>query len=299
MFLLIALHGELDARARLRHMLAAFVPLGVTAVMYLAGRLEWLQLAGTGGTAPWPSIADYSWPLAILAMAGLAMLLVQRRGRAAVLMVASIAAQAAAFYVLARRAHADRPYMALKMFYLLLWPMAACAAVALGALWTAAAGVAERIGRRPVPRRTLDRAAWVLVLGVLFVAARPLARAPRRLHPLPPAVSAPLYEAGLWARANLPAGCIEYLVGDDETAYWLHLAVLGNPRVSARTGDNSTYEPTDAIVRWLTPAGLPYAIADLTALPTDVRNELDIVQPFGSAAVARRRGPSSCAADVR
>ena len=92
----------------------------------------------------------------------------------------------------------------------------------------------------------------------------------------------------------MPAPCVEYLVGDDETAYWLHLAVLGNPRMSPRTGDNRTYEPTDAVVRWLTPGGLPYAIADLPALPRGVRDELDVMQAFGTAAVVRRRGPTSC-----
>jgi hypothetical protein len=107
-------------------------------------------------------------------------------------------------------------------------------------------------------------------------------------------VSLPLYEAGMWARVNVPPQCIEYLVGDDETAYWLHLAVLGNPRMSPRTGDNSTYEPDDAVLRWLTPNGLPYGIADLAALPRGVRDELDIVQRFGTAAIVKRRGPASC-----
>ncbi|MGC4084890.1 MAG: hypothetical protein QM736_22945 [Vicinamibacterales bacterium] len=74
----------------------------------------------------------------------------------------------------------------------------------------------------------------------------------------------------------------------------LHLAVLGNPRMSPRTGDNSTYEPRDAVVRWLTPNGLPYAIVDLPAVPRDVRDELQIVQQFGTAAVAKRRGMSAC-----
>ena len=47
-------------------------------------------------------------------------------------------------------------------------------------------------------------------------------------------------------------------------------------------------------MRWLTPNGLPYAIADLPALPKDVREELDVIQPFGTAAVVRRRGASAC-----
>ena len=47
----------------------------------------------------------------------------------------SVLAQTAAFYVLATRAGAAQPYMALKMGYLLLWPMAACAVMVLGELW--------------------------------------------------------------------------------------------------------------------------------------------------------------------
>jgi hypothetical protein len=110
-----------------------------------------------------------------------------------------------------------------------------------------------------------------------------------------PVVSESLYNAGLWARANLPPGCVDYLVGQDFTAYWLHLAVLGNPRMSSRTGNNETFESQAAIIRWLTPGGLPYAVAELPALPRDVRNELDVMASFGDAAVVRRRGPASCA----
>ena len=109
-----------------------------------------------------------------------------------------------------------------------------------------------------------------------------------------PATSLALEQAGEWARAHVPIKCVEYLVGDDETAYWLHLAVLGNARQGPRTGDNATYELTPALVRWLTPGGLPYGIADLPALPSDIRNELDIVAQFGTAAVVKRRGTSSC-----
>ena len=198
-------------------------------------------------------------------------------------------AQAAAFYVLATRAGAPQPYMALKMCYLLLWPMAACAVMALGELWLP---VARLLGdSRP---RLAAAVATAVVLATLGLVVRPLVQAPARLHPLPPAVSLPLYDAGRWARTHVPAGCVEYLVGDDETAYWLHLAVLGNPRMSDRTGNNATYEPNDAVMRWLTPNGLPYAIADLPSLPRDVREELDVIQPFGTAAVVRRRGPSAC-----
>lgn len=278
---------ETPFSTRLRHYAVAIVPFGGVAAAYLAGRLGWLQLAGTGGAAPWPSLSEFSWPLVSLALIGLVASSRHRRGRATVLFAVSVLAEAAAFFAVAQRAHAPQPYMALKMFYLLLWPMAALATAAIGEAWT--------LMTPYVPRARWREAAALGLAGfVLVLAARPLVASPRRLHPLPPATSLPLYEAGKWARANLPAGCIDYLVADDETAYWLHLAVLGNRRMSARTGDNSTYEPNDAILRWLTPGGLPYAIADLPALPRGIRDELDVVRQFGTAAIVKRRGAASC-----
>ena len=60
---------------------------------------------------------------------------------------------------------------------------------------------------------------------------RPVASAPRPR----PIVSQATYEAGQWARANLPPGCVDYFTADSNAAYWLHVAVLGNLRESART----------------------------------------------------------------
>jgi hypothetical protein len=287
LFLVIVLRTQLPVGTRLVHLVAGFAPLALFAGIYLVGRLGWLQLAGTGGAAPWPSLASYSWPLVVLAAIGVGMAAASPRARSTALFLGSVIVQAAVFYLLARRSGAPQPYMALKMFYLLLWPMAACATLAIGELWA-----------RAVPARLQRRGAALLAVAFLTIAlgmtAAPLFRRPSVLHPLPPAVSLPLYEAGMWARVNVPPQCIEYLVGDDETAYWLHLAVLGNPRMSDRTGNNSTYEPSDAVLRWLTPGGLPFAIADLPALSRDVRQDLDIVQQFGTAAIVKRRGPASC-----
>lgn len=289
-FVVIALRTNEPIVHRVRAIVTAFVPIGVISLIYLIGRLGWLQMAGTGGAAPWPTVAAYGAPLVALAVAGGALSVVQQRGRACGLFLFAVLAQASAFHVLATRAGAAQPYMALKMGYLILWPMAACSVLAVGEGWAWLARFAPTLATGTRGRVV----ASVLMLVTLALVARPLAARPTLLHPLPPAVSLPVYEAGRWARAHVPPGCVEYLVGDDETAYWLHLAVLGNPRMSDRTGDNSTYEPVDAVVRWLTPNGLPYAIAELPALPRDVRNELDIIQQFGEAAVVRRRGASSC-----
>ena len=136
-------------------------------------------------------------------------------------------------------------------------------------------------------------AAWVLV-AALAASVAPVARASAATLDAAPAVSQPLFLAGAWAREHVPPSCVEYLVGDGYSSYWLHLAVLGNQWMSPRTGDAATFNERDAIIRWLTPGGLPYAVADLATLPADVRRDLDIVASFGSAAVAKRRGPSSC-----
>lgn len=295
-FLVVALRRETPWTQRTAHMLTAFVPLAAVAGAYLIGRLGWLQLAATGGSAPWPSIASFGVPLVVLALAGLGLTATQRRGRATVLFVGALVAQTLALYGVALRSGAPQPYMALKMFYLLLRPMTVCAGVAVVALWQLSWSSVRSVRGDRASAKTEARSVWLMLGVLLMLVAWPLWRAPSSLHPKPPAVSAPLFEAGMWARDNLPVGCVEYLVGDDETAYWLHLAVLGNPRISDRTGDNSTYEPQDAVVRWLTPNGLPYAIADLTALSRDVRNDLEIVRAFGTAAVVKRRGPSTCAA---
>jgi hypothetical protein len=91
---------------------------------------------------------------------------------------------------------------------------------------------------------------------------------------------------------------VEYIVGDDDTAYWLHLAVLGNRRMSARTADDSTFVARDAIVRWINPGGLPFAVADLEIIPRDVLEGSDELARFGSAVVIKRRGPAECAKSV-
>jgi hypothetical protein len=112
--------------------------------------------------------------------------------------------------------------------------------------------------------------------------------------PTQPAISESLNRAGIWARAHLPPHCVEYLVDNESTVYWLHHAVLGNPRTPARPDERALYELPATVVRWLTPGGLPYAIADLTVLARDIRSDLDVIAAFGTAAVARRRGASAC-----
>ena len=192
--------------------------------------------------------------------AGLAWAAIDRRARTAALLFAAIALQAAALIVTGRSSGAAAPYLSLKMAYLAIYPLSVAAAVMIANAWRAVA-----CRRRP-PSATPGSPLVLVALG----AGRALATAPR----IAPVVTQPVFLAGRWAQAHVPPACVDYLVADGYTGYWLHLAVLGNPRAAGRTLVDDTFEPRQAIVRWIVPGGLPYAIADdLDALPRDIRDE--------------------------
>jgi hypothetical protein len=122
--------------------------------------------------------------------------------------------------------------------------------------------------------------------------ARPLIAAPRPR----PIVTQPTFLAAQWARTQAPPQCIDYLVTDGYTAYWLHLAVFGQARASGRAMDENTFHAKKGLERWILPNGLPLAVVDdFDALPRDIRTNVDVLERFGPAAVVKRRGPSACA----
>ncbi len=133
-----------------------------------------------------------------------------------------IVLQALTLFVIAKSQGADTPYMAFKMVYLAIYPMAALAAVAMAS--------PERawLTRRREPGESKGAVGWIIATVLVILVARPALTAPRAI----PVVDLDLYEAGKWTRANVGRTCVDYLVADAETAYWLHLAVLGNPRAS-------------------------------------------------------------------
>jgi hypothetical protein len=119
--------------------------------------------------------------------------------------------------------------------------------------------------------------------------------------PLPaPVVTESTYQAGRWARDHLPAACIDYLVADGYTGYWLHLAVLDNPRNTTRMEDDGTFEPRDAFARWIEADGLPYAIVDdMNGFSKALFASTDTLARFGNSAVIRRHGASTCTDEAR
>ena len=167
------------------------------------------------------------------------------------------------------------------MFYLAIYPLAVAGAVC----------VAWVHGRSATKIAAADAIAWTLVLIVGIGVVRQLAAAPRPT----PVITDSLNDTGHWTRMQLPRECVDYLVADDDTAYWLHLAVLGNARSAPRSVNNDTYNPKQALIRWVLPGGLPFAIVEaFDGLPKDIQANVDVLARFGPAAVVKRRGAASC-----
>jgi hypothetical protein len=274
---IVAVRGGLTMAGRVRVLLLAGVPLALLFLIYSIGQFGWMLIVRSGADTQPLLLSDFGWPFLLISAAGLIVAAAVRRGRATVVFVAAIALQAAVLYALAKSNDASTPYMAIKMAHLAIYPLAATAALALGIAW------------QSVRHRRSGAIAWGLATILVIAAARQNGR-PERLS----VVSEDLYQAGRWARGTVDAACVDYVTGHELTAYWLHLAVLGNRRMSERTADKATFRSRDAIVRWIEPGGLPYAIADLAVLPRDVREESDELARFGSAIVIKRRNAGSC-----
>lgn len=280
---LLAFRREPRILTRVAHGAWAFVPLALVATAYIGGRSALLAMSGALGAAPRPSLWTFGALLPILALVGFKPAWHGRSAgaRPTLWLLTGVAAQSSALYLQALAAGNASAYMAFKTLYLLPYPLAALATVAM-----------IRLLSQMRPRRLSSRAAAWLFFAVAA------GEASGRLTIRPPearAVTDPMWRAGLWARDHLPRGCLAYMVPDDDTAYWLHLAVLRNPRASDRTADEATYDMTETTLRWYGPTALPYAIADLNAVSRSVRVDLQELARFDTAAVVRHRGTAACA----
>ena len=251
----------------LRYMAVGLGPLLVAASMHVVGRWGWLAIVRTSGAVLRPGLASLGWLLPSLAIAGVLVGLRDRRARVTIVLLLLIVLQAVTLFVLATAQGADTPYMAFKMVYLAIYPAAVLAAVAMAnpeRAWLA---------RRREPGESKGALGWIIAALLMILVARPALNAPRVI----PVVDLDLYEAGKWTRANVGQTCVDYLVGDAETAYWLHLAVLGNPRASDRMIEIDRYDPRTAAGPWITSESRSHAIADLRLLPDEVRSRVEVI----------------------
>ena len=114
------------------------------------------------------------------------------------------------------------------------------------------------------------------------------------LHRVHGSLSFDAQEVGAWARGHVPAGCIDYFSRYWLTGYWLHLDVLENPRLSDRMRVE-TFDFPDVAAKWIEGRGLPYAIVeDMTAIPREIRPDMELVQQRGTFVLVRNRHPAAC-----
>jgi hypothetical protein len=265
----VILRQSLTLRGRLTALAMALAPVAAVAIVHTLGRSGRLQMAGTSGFAIRPSLSTLGWLFIVLACAGVWSLRVSRL-RSTALLLGAIAAQAAVLYGLAQQQGASTPYLSLKMMYLAIYPLAVAAAVT--------------IAFRPA-------VAWVAVMMIASFASYRIAKTPRPA----PIVTRSTWQAGLWAREHLARDCVDYLVADGYTGYWLHLAVLDNPRGTPRFDDPATFDPQQAIARWVDVDGLPYAIVDdRRGFSKALFNGTDTLARFDQSLVIKRRGASTC-----
>jgi hypothetical protein len=267
--LVVMVRTDIEPGRRLADFGAASIPVAVVAAVHLLGRTAGLGLASTSGAMSAPGVDELGWWLPLLAIAALLPASRTAGSRPLLALVAALAAQSIALWLVARQRGAPTPYMALKMMYLAVYPLVAALIV----------GICARARSR----------AWnaAIVAAMVILAARHLALAPRPQ----PTVSRDLWRAGLWVRAQAPPGCVDYLVGNEYTAYWLHLAVLRNPRSAARSTDNRTYETQASVARWLVDdGGARYAIARMAVVPREISDRARVLYRSGDAAVLSRPG---------
>ena len=264
--------APLTRGAKIQHIALATAPIVLVAVAHTGGRSEAIGIIGTSGAVDPPVLSvALSWVL-LLAIVGYYLAAQRAQSRPLVWLTLGLAAQAAALWLLARRQGAATPYMAVKMAYLAVYPVTAAALIAIGVLV-----------RSPW-------VAWALSLAIFVSGARGVVRAET-----PPAiVDRDLFAAGRWAREHLPRGCVDYLVGNEYTAYWLHLAVLRHPRVSERTANNDLYLPEPSFARWVEERSeAPYAIAKWSVLPMEIRDRVRVLHRQGDAVVIVSSRPAA------
>jgi hypothetical protein len=271
------------ARAdRLRDMLTAFGPIILVGVLHVSTHQGGASILGSAGVATIPSWHVFGAAFMGLTFTGALMALRADAARAVVVFAAAVVLQAIGLVAVNRLAGSSSLYLPYKMVYLLVLPSAVLAAYTL-------AQVAALVSRRI---RILRSVTWILPIAV----AAPLmwGRIPRERQHSPLTESS--YAAGLWARDHLPAACIDYFSRHWLTGYWLHLDVLGNPRVSPRMRVE-TFEFRDTVGKWIEGRGLAYAIVeDTSSIPREVQPMMETLQTIGPAAVVHNRGltPTAC-----
>src|SRR5262249_53034780 len=260
----------------------------------------------SAGAVTAPSIPAFGLGFLIATAAGVAVGVRDQAARPVIVFLGATVLSSGALAALGLRAGSGSFYMPFKMMYLAILPAAVLGAVALARASdlvarapslaasvnapARSAGATSEGGR---VRRAAHRAGVGAMLPLITAGLLVRGRAPaRRVHG---SLSTSARDVAVWARDRLPPACLDYFSRDWLTGYWLHLDVLGNPRLSDRMRQE-TFDFPDVVGKWIEGRGLPWAfVEDLDAIPRDARVEMDPVYRAGRAAIVRNRRPVPCA----
>ena len=288
---LVVAGGARWSIASWRYLAWALAPIAIAAALHAFGRAESVAIVQTGGAAFAPTVSRFGWLFLLLTAAGSVIAARGRSNRVTLMLLAAVVLQTLGLLLAARVGGADSPYMALKMPHFAIYPMAAAAVLPISAAFQLFVRVAETAAPDGwLKRHGMDALAWVLVVACGAATGARFVSAPRSA----PAITEDVYRAGRWARDHVQPDCVEYLVLHDSTSYWLHHAVLGNPMQPAPGAAPPVFFYRVALVRWITGTSFPVTIADLSVVPREVREDLDVLARFGHVVVGRRHGTTAC-----
>lgn len=259
---------------------ATLTPAALFAVVHQLTHRGAAGILTSAGAVAAPSVGAFGIELLVLSAAGAVLACRNRAARSVAIFLAAILTVAGALAVLAVRAGASSFYMPFKVLYLAVPPAAVLGAIALARLASAIR----------LPARVLRVAAAVLPVAIagLLVAGRVPLRRERG------SLSLPARDVALWARDHVPPACIDYFSRYWLTGYWLHLDVLGNPRLSDRMRDE-TFDFPDVAAKWIEGRGLPFAIVeDMQAIPREIRGDMVPLHQSGSFVLVRNQRPGAC-----
>lgn len=267
-------------RQRIAHLMVGLGPAACVATLFAATRSGSAGILASGGSVLTPAVELFGLPLLLLSAAGLTAAITRPRSYLAVAVFPAVCLlQVAALVALQHQLGATNYYLGFKTMHLLVYGMVTLAGIGLAIIWRAMADLA-----RADWRTQADRAAWVVpVLVVVALLRSDLPRAP-----LSSPLTSPVQHAGQWARANLPPNCLDYLVPQWVTAYWLHIDVLGNARASARV-ETDPYDFRRALGPWVATGSMRYAVVeDWDRIPADARDHMRLLATFDTASVVER-----------
>jgi len=267
-------------RERLVAATIAVLPIVIAVAVHSMRHPAGGRILAASGTVTSPSVAAFGIGFLLCAAAGVLLSVRVRAALPVVIFLAFTLLQSFALAALAVRAGTRSLYMPFKMVYLAVFPAAVLGALAL--MW-----VSARLTSRRAALASASAFA-PLIVGVLLLVGR--VPVTRQVGPIVPSAR----DAAVWVRARTAPACVDYFTTHWLTGYWLHLDVLGNPRVSDRMRAE-TFEFRDTIGKWIEGRGLPYGIVeDLSALPHELRPDVTPVYRAGRFVVIRNHRPAPC-----